>query len=92
MNIIKILKAKLRNKNKLLGEKWYNDRINACNSCPLNSINTNKKNLWYRFWDLLNFKKPFCTVCGCEIKAKASEKLEECSDENNKKWEAIEDN
>ena len=27
----------------------------------------------------LNFKKPFCTICGCEIKAKASEELETCS-------------
>lgn len=40
-------------------------------------------------WEILNFKKPFCTVCGCEIQAKASEKLEECSDWENKKWEAI---
>lgn len=92
MNIVRILKAKIKNKDKLIGQKWYDDRIKACNECPLNSKNTNsKKGIWYWMWEALNFRKPFCTVCGCEIKAKASEKLEECSDEVNKKWESIEE-
>ena len=30
-------------------------------------------------WNILNLKKPFCTICGCEVAAKASVEFEECS-------------
>ena len=80
MNIIRIIKAKLRDKDKIK-EDWYLERLKICGGCEYNSKNYNKKKgLWYWFWNTLNFKKPFCTICGCEIKAKASEKeIEECS-------------
>ena len=95
MNVIRILRAKLRNKNKLKKEKWYRDRLDACSKCPLNSKNVDRQELsfWqkmkYNFWLILNLKQTFCTICGCEIKAKASEPLEECSKEVNKEWEQI---
>lgn len=66
---------------------WYNERIKICNTCPFNSKNVeNKKGLRYWFWNILNLKEPFCTVCGCEIKAKASEEIEECEKE---KWKSL---
>lgn len=90
MKILRIIRSKLRNKDKLKKEKWYLDRLGFCNSCPFNSKNCKKKNLKYFIWDFLNMNKNFCTICGCEIEAKASEKLEECS-RDEKLWEAIDD-
>jgi hypothetical protein len=89
MKLIRILKAKLRNKNKLKKENWYKNRLDTCAACPFNSRNTEEgKNIKYKFWRVMNIGRDFCTICGCEIKAKASEPLEECSAEP-KKWEAI---
>lgn len=90
MKIIRIIRSKLRDKNKLKKEKWYMDRLNDCNSCPFNSKNNKNRDFKYSFWNFLNLTKNFCTICGCEIEAKASEKLEECSNDK-KLWEAIED-
>lgn len=74
----------------MLKYPWYRERLKICSECPLNSINvTNKKGWWYRMWNILNFKKPFCTVCGCEIKAKISEQFEKCSLDENKKWDRV---
>lgn len=79
MELIRIIKAKLRNKNKIT-DSWYHERLEICNKCPFNSKNTvGKKDLRHRVWEFLNLKEHFCTICGCEIKAKASESMEECS-------------
>lgn len=78
MNIFKIIKAKLRNKNKIT-DKWYHDRMKICNQCPLNSMNIESKaGLKYWFWKILNIGKTFCTKCGCELEAKTSEEMEKC--------------
>lgn len=79
MKLITIIKAKLRNKEKLKKEKWYTDRLNKCNACEFNSKHiTENKNLKYWIFRILNLLETFCTKCGCEIKAKASEKMEQC--------------
>ena len=78
MNILRILKAKFRNKDNMKGIEWYDTRTKICESCPLNSLLNVKRGFRYWLWDIINFKKPFCTVCGCELKAKISEELEEC--------------
>lgn len=81
MKILRILKAKLRNKSDIK-EEWYHERLKICETCPFNSKNTdreNKKTFKYKLWNLLNLHKHFCTICGCEIKAKASDEMEECS-------------
>lgn len=82
-----IIIAKTRNKS-IIKDEWYLDRLEICGSCPLNSKNIKiRKNFKYWFWNLLNLKKPFCTVCGCEIKAKASEEMEKCPEG---KWGRVE--
>ena len=84
-----IIRAKLKDKSNLESEEWYKNRIETCKSCPLLSTNTEGTKGWkYKILDLLNFKQAFCTVCGCEIKAKASEKLESCPEG---KWKQIRD-
>lgn len=91
--LIIIIRAKFRDKDKMMINEWYVDRISKCGICPYNSKNVkNRKSIWYKMWNILNFKKPFCTICGCEIKAKASEELENCSlYELNKepKWKSL---
>lgn len=81
MKIFRIIRAKLKNKDKIKDD-WYYKRLSICETCPLNSKNSegdHKKTFKYKFWNLLNLYQHFCTVCGCEIKAKASEELEVCS-------------
>lgn len=89
-----IIRSKLRNKEKLKGEEWYEQRLEACGNCEYNSIKNmkevRKSPKEYMIY-LANNKQPYCMICKCEIDAKASEKLEECSDNKNKKWKAIDD-
>lgn len=73
-----------------MNEVWYRERMSICKECPFNSRNVSKKGIWYRFWDVLNFKEPFCVICGCEIAAKASVKEQKCSLKDDPKWVSIE--
>lgn len=89
---ITIVKAKFRNKKEMEKYDWYNERISICGACPYNSKNDKSRGFFYYFWNLVNFSKPFCTICGCEIEAKASEPREECSMtelEKEPKWTSI---
>lgn len=86
--LIMIIKAKLRDKNKLKGVEWYEDRLRICGECPNNSKNINRKNFRYRFWKFLNLKEDFCNLCGCGLKSKASEEILECEIG---KWKQIEE-
>lgn len=74
-----ILKAKFIKKEGL--GAWYQERLDICGKCPMNSMNIKKRSYSPRMWKwhVLNFFKPFCSICGCEIKAKASVEIEECS-------------
>lgn len=87
MKIIKILKAKIRNKNKIK-DPLFKKRLDICNSCIYNSkyAEPENKNIKYYFWKFLNLLEYFCTQCGCEIKAKASEEMEQCP---KGKWEQL---
>lgn len=76
--IITIIRAKIRNKKKLKEKKWYRNRLKICSDCPLNSKNVEKKSARYYLLSILNLQNNFCTDCGCELTAKASEELEEC--------------
>ncbi len=90
--IIIIIKSKLRDKNKLKNEEWYSNRVEACNKCEYNSkyhMNTIKNDFKEKAIYIANQKKNYCMICKCAIVDKASEKLEECSDKKNKKWESI---
>ncbi len=78
-NILVILKAKFSNKSDL-GD-WYQERLRLCSQCPHNSKNISiwKYNLRMWKWNILNLFKPFCSICGCQITAKASVEIEDCS-------------
>lgn len=78
MKIIRIIKSKFKNKNKLLNEKWYSDRVNTCLGCEFNSHRNKQRGVFAYIWDLIVFKKIYCTVCKCPIMDKASEEMEEC--------------
>lgn len=79
MKIIKILIAKLIKKYIYKKESWYIERTSICQACPLLSDNVQeKKGIRFLFLQIANLNNPFCTDCGCEIKAKAAEKLEQC--------------
>lgn len=55
-----------------------------CQKCQLNSRNVQKdKGFRFYFWYILNGTKDFCTICKCELKAKASEEYEKCPEN---KW------
>lgn len=90
--IIIILKSKFRNKEKLKEEDWYSNRLEECNKCKYNSKyhkKAIKNDLKEKVIYLANNKKDYCMICKCAIVDKASEKLEECSDKKNRKWESI---
>lgn len=76
----KIVKAKLSDKSKLGG--WYQDRLDICKMCPMNSTvkRDNGQNLTAKevVFVTANLGKPTCLACGCEIAAKASLKDSVC--------------
>ena len=90
--ILVILKSKFSNKENL--GSWYNERLMLCHMCPRNSKNISIWNYDLRMWKwyILNLFKPFCSICGCQITAKASVEVEECAlDEvgEEQKWTSI---
>ena len=64
-------------------EKWFQDRIEACDSCEFNSKNTPEEQL--KVEDKVKIKtgvcteSEHCTLCGCCVYQKASEKGENCA-------------
>lgn len=90
--LLVILKAKFSNKENL-GD-WYQDRLEICKTCPKNSKNIPLRKYTLRMWKwyILNLFKPFCSICGCEIAAKASVEIEDCALEEigqKPKWVSI---
>lgn len=81
-----IIKAKIRDKKRMAGVIWYKQRLEICSTCPLNSKNKEDKSIKYYLLSLLNLRNDFCTDCGCELTAKASEEMEECP---KGKWKQI---
>ena len=81
-----IIVSKIYGKYAMKNEEWYIKRLKTCEGCIFNSKNKKDKTFKEKVLYFLNFFNPFCTLCGCEIKAKASEIREKC--EINK-WENI---
>lgn len=71
-----IAKAKFSDKSNL-GD-WYQKRLDICNQCPLNSANKKDLSLKDKAIVAMNFGKPSCLACTCEIEAKASVREETC--------------
>jgi len=71
-----IAKAKFSDKSKL--GNWYQDRLDICKDCPLNSRNKEKKTMKEKRMVAQNLGRPTCLACGCEIAAKASVRTEQC--------------
>lgn len=65
-----------------VGEKWYEDRLEICKTCPKNSGNVDESKL--SFIDKAKIASNFCDegnhclACGCCIERKAATKSEEC--------------
>jgi len=65
------------------GEKWFDDRISACGSCEFNTKNIEEDKL--KVQDKVKIAtgictdKEHCTLCGCCVYQKASEKSENCA-------------
>jgi len=79
------------------GEKWYEDRLKICKTCPKNSANVEDNEL--SFVDKAKIATNFCDngnhclACGCCIERKAATKTEQCGlGEIGKepKWPALE--
>jgi hypothetical protein len=64
------------------GEKWYEDRLEICNSCEYNTKNIERNKL--SMTDRIKIStgvcdnKNHCTACGCCIERKSSVKGETC--------------
>ena len=91
-NIFVILKAKFSKKDDL--GSWYNKRLILCHMCTRNSKNIPLRKYTLRMWKwyIFNLFKPFCSICGCQITAKASVEVEECALEEvgeEPKWTSI---
>lgn len=56
----------------------WNDRLEICKTCPLNSKNANKLSTFNKIRSFL-INKPYCTLCGCFIYEKTSCETEVCS-------------
>ena len=67
------------------GEKWYEDRLRICKSCPHNSDNK-EESLTSFIKDIIHVGKSYCTLCGCFDDRKCSRKEEECPD---KRWSKL---
>ena len=78
-SIRQILESKFSDKSHL--GSWYKERLQICDICPRNSKNIPlwKYDLRMWKWYILNLFQPFCSICGCQITAKASLEIEECA-------------
>lgn len=63
-----------------VGEKWYQDRLAICETCPLNTKNTEEKGptVSAMLANVGLMSSQYCVACGCPIKNKASVKSEIC--------------
>lgn len=75
-----IAKAKFSDKSKL--GNWYTERLELCSGCPYNSSNKEDLSVKELAMVAMNFGKPTCLGCGCEIAAKASVRASVCGLEN----------
>lgn len=80
-----------------IGEKWYEDRLEICNTCEYNSKNIEKGKLSMadriKVATGLCDNNNHCTACGCCIERKSSVKSETCglaSIDKDPKWIALE--
>ena len=74
-NIIESRWIYYQNRNK----DWYKERKAICDICLHNSKNKKLKTFKEKLFNILNIKKPFCTICGCSVKYLCSLDFNECS-------------
>ena len=86
MNLIKGIKAKLRDKSNL--PLWFDKRIAVCNECPHNSKNNFEISLKNKLRIAHNMGKDACLICSCGIKDLASDPTIRCS-ASPPKWDWI---
>lgn len=77
-----------------IGEEWYEKRMEACITCPLNVINMDKVNTLDKIIKntLDGGSKGVCSICHCPVEKKAAVKEEYCALKlkgETPKWEQI---
>jgi len=69
-------------KDEPVDEKWYQERLSICKTCPMNSANVEKKDKTFiqKTREAIGgiFAEDYCTACGCTIRKKASLKQSIC--------------
>lgn len=96
MKIVRILLSRFR---KTKNQKWQDERLEKCLSCPYNSNNNKKITLLKRLSDMYSYitfkseqdNKGNCVACDCSVYFKAKElDYENCPkgywEEIDKKW------
>jgi len=80
INPFKIIKSRFIDGETL--PQWYEDRLEICSKCPLNSKNIegDKKSLGRKSWELIAGSHCTEKSCGCTIVEKAKIKSEQCPD------------
>jgi hypothetical protein len=73
--LIRIIRSRVFRKDDQ--PNWYYKRLEICHSCKHNSKNVNL-NFFQKIMSYLNSLEDFCTICSCQLKAKASEAQEDC--------------
>jgi len=86
MNLIKGIKAKLRNKKDM--PIWYHERMSICNQCLKNSKNSHILSLKDKIRISHNIGKNACLVCSCGINDLVSDPTIKCS-ANSPKWDWV---
>lgn len=86
INIFNIVKSRFINGQSL--PKWYEERLNICSTCPLNSknIDDKKKGIARKGWELIAGAHCTDPSCGCTITEKAKIEEEFCP---KSKWLAV---
>lgn len=62
-------------------EPWCKERLEICNTCKFNSKNKYDLTLKEKFLMMIQLTKAVCSICGCNVRYKASVPMASCSRE-----------
>lgn len=62
-------------------EPWCKERLKICDGCKFNTINKTDRSLKDKFLMFIQITKSVCSICGCNVRYKASVPMASCSRE-----------